>query len=92
MSILRIIKKWLKKKYLILQYLKTDFTLFQKSSILFNFIYFAKFWRTFLGLNPKESYQSLEKGKGNFVLCLSTPLKKQAREFRSFMSQLCNDG
>ena len=36
-----------------------------KSSILFNFIYFVKFWRTFLGLNPKESHLSLEKGKGN---------------------------
>ena len=35
---------------------KREIALFQTSSILFNFIYFVKCWRNFLGLNPKGSY------------------------------------
>ena len=48
-------------------------TLLRNSSILFNFIQFVKCWRNFLGLNPKGSYLSLEKEKGSFVSCSSTP-------------------
>ena len=38
------------------RHLKSEFTLFQNSSILFNFFSFLKCWQNFLGLNPKGSY------------------------------------
>ena len=44
---------------------------FQTLSILFCSIYFVKCWQTFLELNPKGPYLSLEKEKV-FVLCSPT--------------------
>ena len=41
-------------------YTAFTFTLFQNSSIFFNFILFVKCWRNFLGWNPIGSYLSLE--------------------------------
>ena len=62
---------------------KSEFALFQTSTILFKFIWFVKWWRNFLGLNPKGPYLSLEKEKENscFVLVY---LIKQMREIRKF--------
>ena len=37
-------------------HLKSEFILFQTSSIAFNFTKYAKCWQSFLGLNPKRLY------------------------------------
>ena len=49
----------------------------------YNFIYFIKFWRKCLGLNPKEPYLSLEKEKENFCAVFTKSIKR-AREIRKF--------
>ena len=43
------------------RHLKSEFALFQTSSILFNFIQFVKCWRNYPGVNPKGPYVSLKK-------------------------------
>ena len=52
--------------------LKTEFALFQTSSILFSFIKFVKYWRNFLRLNPNglHIYLSLEKEKEKEDICV----------------------
>ena len=63
------------------RHLKSGFALPQTSSILFNFIEYVKCRPNFLGLNPKGSYQSLEKEKEYFCVVFTYSLKR-AREIR----------
>ena len=64
-------------------HLKSEFTMFQSSWILSNFISFVKCCRTFLGLNPKGQHLSYEKGKEHFHVVFTKSLKR-AREISTF--------
>ena len=64
-------------------HLKSEFAQFQTSTILFNFIQFVKWWRNFLGLNPKGPYLSFEKEKDNFCVVFAYFVKR-VREIRKF--------
>ena len=73
--------------------LKSEFALFQTSSILFSFIEFVKCWQNFVGLNPKVQYLSLEKEIHNFCGVVFTNSKGRAREIRKFhVAVVSNDG
>ena len=68
------------------RHLKSEFALFQTSSILFNSISKLKFvtsWRNFRGLNPKGPDLSWEKEKENFCSLFTYSIKR-AREIRKF--------
>ena len=70
-------------------HLKSEFVLFQTSSIAFNFTKFAKCWQSLLGLNPKGLYLiKLRIKKENFVLFSSSG----RINLGSFMSKSCNEG
>ena len=58
------------------RHLKSEFAHLQTSSILFNFILFGKYWRIFLGLNPKGPYLSLEEEKDNFCVVFTYSIKR----------------
>ena len=62
---------------------KSEYALFQTSSILFNFISFVKCWRHFLVVNPKGPYLSLEKEKEPFCVLFSYSIKR-VHEIRKF--------
>ena len=64
-------------------HLKSEFTLFQTSLILFNFISFVKPWRNCLGLNTKGPYLNLEKEKENSCAVFIDSIR-QAHEIRKF--------
>ena len=58
------------------RHLKSEFALFQTSSIPFNFISFGKCWRNFLRLNLKGPYLSVEKEKDNFCVVFTYSIKR----------------
>ena len=68
------------------RHLKSEFALFQTSSILFNSIFefeFVTSWRNCLGLNSKGPYLSGEKEKENFCSLFTNNIRR-VREIRKF--------
>ena len=62
-------------------HLKSKFALFQTSSILFNFVYFVKFWQNIVDLI--RIHLSLEKEKETFCVVFIYSAKR-GREIRKF--------
>ena len=68
------------------RHLKSEFALFQTSSILFYSIFefeFVTSWRNCLGLNSKGPYLSGEKEKENFCSLFTNNIRR-VREIRKF--------
>ena len=65
------------------RHLKSEFTLFQAPSILFDLNKFIECWPNFLGFNPKGPYFSLEKEKETFCVVF-TYFIKRGHEIRKF--------
>ena len=69
------------------RHLKSEFTLFQNSSILFHFVLISEMLAKFSGVESERIVSNL----CSYRICVHL-LHKGAREIRSLMSQSCNDG